>query len=429
MSTYPFIPFKPPVSVTRGEGAYLVMEDGSRILDAAGGAIVTNIGHGRSEVAKAVAKATEEEGYVVPPWHTPSRVRLIERLAANWLPPHLSRVHLACGGSEGVESAMKIAIQHFAAVGRPEKCKIVGRSISYHGTTLATTAVAGHAARKRGLEHVLQSYPSTPTPYPLRCPGNDPAGYYLEAFEATVEAEGPDTIAAFVGEPIVGASGGAIVPPDAYWPGIRELCDRHEILLIADEVMTGFGRTGRTFGYQHWPYAPDILVAGKGIAGGYAPLTGVFATEAVAAPIGETDINVMFHTFAAHPAACAAGDKVLEIMERENLVERAATTGEKLMGALSDAIGDHPNVAEIRGRGLLQGVELVADRDTLEQFPIEDNVTGKLVGECLRRGVFLYGGGTGVVRDIMVIGPPFIIDDDDIDRIVGTLAEAIDAVL
>ena len=429
MSTYPFIPFNPPVSVTRGEGAYLVMEDGSRILDAAGGAIVTNIGHGRSEVAKAVAKATEEEGYVVPPWHTPSRVRLIERLAANWLPPHLSRVHLACGGSEGVESAMKIAIQHFAAVGRPEKCKIVGRSISYHGTTLATTAVAGHAARKRGLEHVLQSYPSTPTPYPLRCPGNDPAGYYLEAFEATVEAEGPDTIAAFVGEPIVGASGGAIVPPDAYWPGIREICDRHEILLIADEVMTGFGRTGRTFGYQHWPYAPDILVAGKGIAGGYAPLTGVFATEAIAAPIGETDINVMFHTFAAHPAACAAGDKVLEIMERENLVERAATTGEKLMGALSDAIGSHPNVAEIRGRGLLQGVELVADRDTLEQFPIEDNVTGKLVGECLRRGVFLYGGGTGVVRDIMVIGPPFIIDDDDIDRIVGALAGAIDAVL
>ena len=429
MSTYPFIPFNPPVSVTRGEGAYLVMEDGSRILDAAGGAIVTNIGHGRSEVAKAVAKATEEEGYVVPPWHTPSRVRLIERLAANWLPPHLSRVHLACGGSEGVESAMKIAIQHFAAVGRPEKCKIVGRSISYHGTTLATTAVAGHAARKRGLEHVLQSYPSTPTPYPLRCPGNDPAGYYLEAFEATVEAEGPDTIAAFVGEPIVGASGGAIVPPDAYWPGIREICDRHEILLIADEVMTGFGRTGRTFGYQHWPYAPDILVAGKGIAGGYAPLTGVFATEAIAAPIGETDINVMFHTFAAHPAACAAGDKVLEIVERENLVERAATTGEKLMGALSDAIGDHPNVAEIRGRGLLQGVELVADRDTLEQFPIEDNVTGKLVGECLRRGVFLYGGGTGVVRDIMVIGPPFIIDDDDIDRIVGALAGAIDAVL
>ena len=429
MSTYPFIPFGHPVSVARGEGAYLVMEDGTRILDAAGGAIVTNIGHGRGEVAKAVAKATEEEGYVVPPWHTPSRVRLIERLAARWLPPHLSRVHLACGGSEGVESAMKIAIQHFAAVGRPEKCKIVGRSISYHGTTLATTAVAGHAARKRGLEHVLQSYPSTPTPYPLRCPGNDPAGYYLEAFEATVEAEGPDTIAAFVGEPIVGASGGAIVPPDAYWPGIREICDRHEILLIADEVMTGFGRTGRSFGYQHWPYAPDILVAGKGMAGGYAPLTGVFATEAIAAPIGETDINVMFHTFAAHPAACAAGDKVLEIMERENLVERAATTGEKLMGALSDAIGDHPNVAEIRGRGLLQGVELVADRDTLEQFPIEDNVTGKLVGECLRRGVFLYGGGTGVVRDIMVIGPPFIIDDDDIDRIVGALAGAIDAVL
>ena len=429
MSNYPFVPGWTPPTVIRGEGAYLVMADGSRILDAAGGAIVTNIGHGRSEVAAAVAEATEHEGYVVPPWLTPSRLRLTERLVADWLPPHLSRIHLTCGGSEGVESAMKIAIQHFAALGRPEKYKIVGRSISYHGTTLGTTALGGHAARKRGLEHVLQSYPSTPTPYPLRCPANDPAGYYLDAFEATVEAEGPDTIAAFVGEPIVGASGGALVPPEGYWPGIRKICDRHDILLIADEVMTGFGRTGRTFGYQHWPCAPDILVAGKGMAGGYAPLTGIFATEAVAAPIAETDIDVMFHTFAAHPAACAAGDKVLDIMARENLVERAATMGEKLMAALTDALGDHPHVAEIRGRGLLQGVELVADRDTLECFPLEDNVTTRLVGACLKRGVFIYGGGTGVVRDVMVIGPPFIIDDNDIDRIVTALAGAIDEVL
>ena len=429
MSTYPFIPFGRPISVTRGEGAYLVMGDGRRILDAAGGAIVTNIGHGRTEVAEVVARATAEEGYVVPPFHTPSRVRLVERLAEHWLPPHLTRIHLACGGSEGVESAMKIAIQHFAAVGRPEKHKVVGRSISYHGTTLATTAVGGHAARKKGLAHALPHYPSTPTPYPLRCPGNDPAGYYLEAFEDTIEAEGPDTIAAFVGEPIVGASGGAIVPPEAYWPGIREICDRHEILLIADEVMTGFGRTGTPFGFQHWPYAPDLLVAGKGMAGGYAPLTGVFATDAVAAPIAATDINVMFHTFAAHPAACAAGDKVLEIMQRERLVERAATMGEKIMAALRDALGEHPHVAEIRGRGLLQGVELVADRDTLERFPREAQVTSRLVGECLERDVFIYGGGTGEVRDIMVIGPPFIIDEGDVARIVDALAGAIDAVL
>ena len=429
MSNYPFIPFGRPISVARSEGAYLVMGDGRRILDAAGGAIVTNIGHGRTEVAEVVAQATAEEGYVVPPFHTPSRVRLVERLAEHWLPPHLTRIHLACGGSEGVESAMKIAIQHFAAVGRPEKHKVVGRSISYHGTTLATTAVGGHAARKKGLAHALQRYPSTPTPYPLRCPGNDPAGYYLEAFEDTIEAEGPDTIAAFVGEPIVGASGGAIVPPEAYWPGVREICDRHEILLIADEVMTGFGRTGTAFGFQHWPYAPDLLVAGKGMAGGYAPLTGVFATDAVAAPIAETDINVMFHTFAAHPAACAAGDKVLEIMQREHLVERAATMGEKLMAALREALGEHPNVAEIRGRGLLQGVELVADRDTLERFPREAQVTSRLVGECLERGVFIYGGGTGEVRDIMVIGPPFIIDEGDIARIVDALSGAIDAVL
>ena len=426
---YPFIASRRSVNVVRAEGAYLFTEDGRRLLDAAGGAIVVNIGHGRKAVADAVAEATEKESYVVPPWLTPSRKRLIERLSADWLPAELSRIHLACGGSEGVESAMKIALQHHCARGQPTKTKIIGRSVSYHGTTLATIAVGGHEARKKGVAHALADYPSAPTPYPLRCPEDDAGRYYVDALEQVIEREGPDTVAAFLAEPISGASGGAIVPPDAYWPGVRELCDRHDIILIVDEVMTGFGRTGLAFGYQHWPIVPDILVAGKGLAGGYAPLVGIFATDAVAEPIAAGGLNVMFHTFGAHPAACAAADKVLEIMTDENLVERAATMGAKLNTDLSAALSNHPNVAEVRGRGLLQGVEIVKNRDTLEQFAIEDNITNKIVGKALELGVFFYGGGTGVVRDVLVMGPPFIIDDADIDKMVTTLIESIDAVL
>ena len=430
MTSYPFVPLgRSNITIDRAEGPHLWMADGTRVLDAAGGAIVTNIGHGRKEVAEAVAEATLREGYVVPPWLTPSRTRLMERLRKDWLPPAFTHTHLTCGGSEGVESAMKIAIQHFAALGRPEKHKVISRSLSYHGTTLATTAVGGHAARRKGLAHTLPAHPVTPTPYPLRCPGNDAGRYYVERLEATIEREGPDTIAAFLGEPVVGASGGALVPPEGYWPGVRELCDQHGILLIVDEVMTGFGRTGARFGYQHWPFEPDLIVAGKGLAGGYAPLTAIFGTAAVAAPIIEAGLNVMFHTFAAHPAACAAADKVLEIMTRERLVERSAKMGAKLQGELRAAFDNHPHVAETRGLGLLIGVEIVQDRGSLALFPEADNITGRVVAEALERGVFLYGGGTGEARDIIVIGPPFTIDDGDVDQIVTTLRAALDAVV
>ena len=427
-SPYPIIPWPLLRKVERAEGAYLYMDDGRRILDAAGGAIVTNIGHGRAEVAQAVAEATQREGYVIPPWLTPSRERLMERLAADWLPAEFTRVHLTCGGSEGIETAMKVALQYHYLRGHPEKSEIVGHSVSYHGTTLATTAVGGHEARKFGLAHALPKYPSSPTPDPLRCPGDDPGSYYVDAFERTIEREGPERVAAFLAEPIIGASGGAIVPPDTYWPAVRRICDANDILLIADEVMTGFGRTGRAFGYQHWPATPDIIVSGKGLTGGYAPLTGIFATDAVVAPLADAGISVMFHTFAAHPGACAAADKVLEIMTREDLVARAARMGDELRGSLSAALSNHPHVAEVRGRGLLIGVEVVKDRATLERFPREDNITARVVDAALTRGVFFYGGGTGAVRDVIVLGPPFTIDGNDVDQMVAALSGAIDDV-
>lgn len=428
---WPFLRTDNP-TIVRAEGVYLHTADGQRLLDAAGGAIVANVGHGRARVAERVAQVTRECTYVVPPWITPSRQSLVETLGRDWLPERLSRIHVTSGGSEAVEAAMKMALQYQAAIGQTERRKIIARSVSYHGTTVATTALSGHPARKRGLEHALVSYPHVATPYPLRCPLGphhpDAGRYYVDALRDTIESEGPDTIAALVAEPITGSSGGAIVPPDIYWPQVRALCDRYGVLLILDEVMTGFGRTGKPFAYQHWPIEPDILVAGKGLAGGYAPIGGVYASEAVGAALGDAGMGVMFHTFGAHPAACAAATEVLQILTEEGLVARAAEMGTRLKQALDEALGEHPHVAEVRGRGLLLAIEVVSDRDSLTHYPEADKVSNRIISHALRKGVFFYGGGTGDVRDIVCMGPPFVIDDEHVDTIVQVLTEALDEV-
>ncbi|MDP6374933.1 MAG: aminotransferase class III-fold pyridoxal phosphate-dependent enzyme [Pseudomonadales bacterium] len=430
---WPFSPGR-SINIVNTEGVYLYTDDGQRLLDAAGGAIVVNVGHGLARVADRVAEATLQTTYVVPPWLTPGRERLANTLTDDWLPQRLSRIHMTSGGSEAVESAIKIALQYHAARGDHARTRILGREISYHGTTLVTMAAGGHEGRKKGFTHALKqsfdTYPKAPTPYPLRCPlGShhpDAGAHYIDATRAVFEAVGAQTIAAFVAEPITGSSGGAIVPPDGYWEGIRALCDEFGVLLIMDEVMTGFGRTGLPFGYQHWDIEPDILVSGKGLAGGYAPLGGVFTREDIGQALDDGGMNVMFHTFGAHPAACAAAAEVLTIMSEDGLVERARTLGEKLERRLNDAFSNHPYVAEVRGRGLLQAIELVEDRDTLEPFAAERNITNRVVGAGLKRGVFFYGGGTGVVRDIVCMGPPFIITEAEIDFMVDTLSAAVD---
>ena len=416
---------RPVATVTRAEGAYLHTADGAALLDAAGGAIVANVGHGRPEVADAMRDAALSCSYAVPPWLTPERERLLERLTQDWLPPHLTRVHLTCSGSEGVETAMKIALQYQAARGKRGKTAIIGRTPSYHGTTLATAAISGHEARKRGLEQALEPYAQVPAPYPLRQSGADIARDCVDALEREVLRLGADSVAALLAEPIVGASGGALVPPDDYWPRVRALCDRHDMLLLSDDVMTGFGRTGAPFGLDHWGVAADVLVAGKGLAGGYAPITGVFATEAVGQALDAAGMNVMFHTFAAHPAACAAADSVLDILAREDLVARAAEVGEQLKAHLTEAFAEHPHVAEVRGRGLLLALEIVAERETLTPFPGADGVTNRVVAAGIRRGVIFYPGGTGTVRDIVALGPPFTIDAKDVERIVDALVGAV----
>jgi adenosylmethionine-8-amino-7-oxononanoate aminotransferase len=418
-----------PLAIERARGCYLYTSDGREILDAAGGAVVANVGHGRREVVEAAAAALERTSFVVPVFATEERLRLVERLRSRWLPAGLTQVYLASGGSESMDAAIRLARQHFVARGEPGRWKIVGRQLSYHGTTLSTLAAGGHEKRRAAFGPLLAEWPKAPACYCLRCPLDlrHPGCQVACAgeLESLLEREGPGSVAAFVAEPVVGSTAGAVVPPAGYWPRIAEICRRHGVLLIADEVITGFGRTGRRFGVEHWDVVPDILVGGKGLAGGYAPLGAVFARREVVEPLAARGEDLMFYTFGGHPAACAAADAVLGIVEREDLVRRAAERGEQLRKALAP-LENHPHVAEVRGQGLLLGVELVADRARLEPFPPEVNLTLRAVTMGLAEGVFFYPGGSGSARDVLVLGPPFVLGDREIERIAEVLPRAID---
>jgi len=421
-----------PLRIARSEGIWLYTDDGQQILDASGGAIVSNIGHGRSEVANAYARELERVSYVIPPFATESRLKLVERLIGSWLPSGLSRVAFTSGGSESVDAALRISRAHFVAKGEPKRWKVIGRELSYHGTTLATLAVGGHQKRRAGFEPWLAEMPKAPACYCWRCPlakAYPGCGVACaDEVEAAIRRAGPETVAAVIAEPIGGSTAGALVPPDEYWPKLAEICKRHGVLLIADEVMTGFGRTGKRFAVDHWGVTPDILVGGKGLTGGYAPMGGIFASEAVVAPIAEQGQEVMFFTYSAHPASCAAADKVLEIMEREHLVERAARMGEVLGKRLSRLL-DHPNVGDVRGRGLLWAVELVADKATKMPFPVATGLTAKVVAAGLSHGIFVYPGGVDPARDVITFGPAFTITEADIDQVGERFERALESAL
>ena len=426
---WPFLKQTWGIEFEKSEGMYLYTKEGQKILDAAGGAIVSNIGYGREDVAEAVADAVKNNSYILPPFLTPEREALLDELREYWLPPHLSRIHLSSGGSEANESAVKLAIQYQASRGKPEKNIILTRSLSYHGTTLNMSGISGHVARKRGLESYVPEPTTIETPYPLRCPlGSfhpDAKDYYLDNLRETIKTLGADKIAALLMEPINGSSGGAITPPEGYWLEAEEILKENDILLIADEVMTGFGRVGSDFASSMYGLKPDILIAGKGMGGGYAAIGGTYSTDKIADSIQKAGYEVMFHTFAALPQSCAASSKVLEILRTEELCERVKPMGDKVLKKLNQRLGQHPHVAEIRGKGLLIGIEIVQNKEDLIPFPEEEKITSQIMQKGLQEGVFLYPGGTGVYRDIICLGPAFIVEDSDIDLMVDVAENSI----
>jgi hypothetical protein len=427
----------PPVAA-RAEGATIWDDQGRPYLDAAGGAIVVNVGHGRRSVADAMA---EQAGRVAYAHGSAFTNEALERYAAELgprLPVDDPAIYPVSGGSEAVETALKLSRAYHLARGDADRLVVFSRWGSYHGNTIGALDLSGRKTLRRPYEGWLGRFRHLSAAYPYRA--DDPGANALATTEELVaeldraiESAGPGTVAAFVAEPIVGATLAAAVPPDGYWPAVVEVCRRHGVLLIVDEVMTGFGRTGRWFGVDHWGVRPDILVAAKGATSGYWPFGFVAASAAVFDAVSAPGAGFVHgFTYSHHAVGAAVAREILRILEAEDLVAASASKGLRLRGLLDERLADHPNVGEIRGRGLMLGIELVADRETRAPFPRSARLTEGIIRAARADGLLLYSGtglANGVDGDSILLGPPFIVTDDELVRIAGGLAAALDIAL
>ena len=430
------------VIYVRGHGVMLQDIDGHEYIDGLSGLWNVNVGHGRAELAEAAAAQMTELAYCsgfVGSSNIPS-ITLADRLLE--LTDHTMRaVFLTSGGAEANESAFKTARFYWKARGQPDKVKIIARDQAYHGLTLQTMSATGMG---RGywkmFEPRVPGFVHIPTCYPYRQqdvkPGESAGQAAARGLEEAILREGPDTVAAFVGEPIHGA-GGVFYPTDDYWPRVRDICTRHDVLLIADEIITGFCRTGRWFGLSHWHVTPDILSFAKGVTSGYLPLGGIMVTgpiKNVMDSVKPDDRWMHAYTNSGHPTCCAVALKNIEILQREQLCEHAATMGARLQAGLTAAFGDQPHTGDIRGgKGLLAAVEFVEDRATQKNFPDRLKIAARLKVEMMKRGVITRTrpavGAHPASGDILFFAPPLIITEAEVDRLVSVARDAVKVVL
>ena len=424
---------EPPVAV-EAHNSTIRAADGREYLDAAGGAIVVNVGHGRAEIARVMADQAARLAYAHGSAFTTEPVESYAAEIGPHLPVDDPAIYPVSGGSEAIETALKLARAYHLANGDRDRWIVVARWGSYHGNSLGALDLSGRKPLRRPYEGWLGRFRHVSAAYPYRAgiAGSNALGSADELaaeLDRLIASAEPDTVAAFVAEPIVGATLAAVEPPDGYWPAIAEVCRSHGVLLIADEVMTGFGRTGRWFGLDHWAVRPDILVAAKGATSGYWPYGFVAATGRIHDTVRAAGPFVHGFTYSHAPVGAAVAREVLRILERERLVEASAEKGERLRALLQTRIGTHQHVGEVRGRGLLVGVELVADRETREPFPRAARVTETIVAAAQERGVLLYSGtgvADGVDGDTILLGPPFVITDDELTRIADVVAESVE---
>lgn len=418
--------------VSHGEGCYLWDTEGRRYLDACGGAMVVNIGHGVAEVTEAMREQLGRVAFVHRGQFTNTPVQHLASLVADLAPGDLDALFPVSGGSEAVETAIKLAHKYHRDRGHPEKRRVVARWQSYHGNTLGALSASGFSARRAQYASLLLDFPHIAPMYCYRCPfGRTPANCGLpcaDDLERVIRQEGAHTISAFIAEPLVAAAGGAPVPPRDYFPRIREICTRHDVLFISDEVVTGFGRTGRPFAIQHWNVVPDLMIVAKGMSSGYAPLAGVIARRGIVETIRETS-GLFSHgyTYGGNPVGAAAGVAVLEYLAKHRLIERAAAGGAYLHERLA-TLRAHPSVGDVRGLGLLAGVEFVRDQATKEPFPPSVGYGAAVVQEAMSRGLLVYpGAGTvdGVAGEHILLAPPFIVTHEEIDTIVHLLDQTL----
>ncbi len=415
----------PQLMFSRGRSSTLFDLEGRPFLDAMAGLWNVNVGYGRNELAEAAAEQMRELPFSSAYGafgHAPG-VLLAARLA-DLAPGSLGVTFFASGGGEANDTAYKLARLYWKLRGQPQKVQIVARMRGYHGLTYGATSATGLPVFWEGIGPLAPGFLHAPAPHPYRYEGEGSPGQgYATALERVIEEAGPETVAAVVAEPVQGA-GGAIVPPPDYFPRVREICDRNQVLLIADEVITGFGRTGRWFGIEHYGVTPDLLVFAKGVTSGYLPLSGVLMTHGVHETLRELH-GILPHgfTYSGHPTACAVALRNLRIIEEEGLVERARALGEVLRPAL-EGLGRHAMVGDVRSLGLVAGVELVRDRDTREPFEPAAGMARRVMLAAMEEGVLVRA----LSGDVLALSPPLVITEAELARVVDTLDRAIERV-
>ncbi len=426
-----------PVAV-RASGLVITDRQGREYLDASGGAAVSCLGHGHPEVVAAIKAQLDAVDYAHTSFFTTEVAEQLAEQLVRDAPEGISHAYFVSGGSEAVEAALKMARQFFIEVGQQQRRHFIARRQSYHGNTLGALAVGGNAARRRQFAPLLidVTHVSACYEYRGREPGESPEDYghrLVAELASAIDRLGGENVIAFVAETVGGATAGAITPVPGYLQGVRELCTRHGILLILDEVMCGMGRTGTLHACSAEGVVPDLLIVAKGLGGGYQPIGAVLAQARIVDAFANGSGAFQHgHTYLGHPAACAAALAVQRVIARDRLVERARSQGLALRERLHGAFGDHPNVGDIRGRGLFQAIELVADRATREPFDPAHRLHARIKAQAMANGLMVYPmGGTidGIRGDHVLIAPPFTVTDRDLDRIVERLAAATAAAL
>ncbi|WMD23162.1 aspartate aminotransferase family protein [Achromobacter seleniivolatilans] len=427
----------PPVA-QRGQGVWLYDQSGRAYLDGSGGAAVSCLGHNHPDVQAAMHAQIDALAYAHTSFFTTEPAEALAARLVEDAPAGTSHAYFVSGGSEAIEAALKMARQYFVEIGQPERRHIVARKQSYHGNTLGALAVGGNAWRRAQfapllipVEHVTPCYAyrdqradETPEQYGARL---------AQELDQTFERLGSHTVMAFVAEPVVGATSGAVTAVPGYFRRIREVCDRHGVLLIADEVMCGMGRTGTLYAVEQEDVVPDLITIAKGLGGGYQPIGAVMAQQRIVEAMQQgSGFFQHGHTYLGHAMACAASLAVQNVIRRDNLLERVRTQGAGLRARLEQALGQHPHVGDIRGRGLFMGVELVQDRATKQTFDPALTLHARIKRQAMAQGLMVYPmGGTidGRQGDHVLLAPPFIISDDELDQLTVRLTGAIDAAI
>ncbi|MGE5849057.1 MAG: aspartate aminotransferase family protein [Candidatus Methylomirabilota bacterium] len=423
--------------ITRGKGVYIYDREGREYLDAVGGIAVVNVGHGVPEIIAAMTEQAQRVAFVSGGAFANEPAQALAEELATWAPAGMRHVLLLAGGSEATETAMKLARQYHLERGKAGKYRVISRWISYHGNTIGALSMSGRTAWRREFAPYLQHFPKIHPPYCYRCPyGKTYPSCQVacaDDLERVITLEGPDSIAAFIAEPVIGTSAAGVTPPPEYYPRIREICDRHDVLFIADEVITGIGRTGKNFGIEHWGVVPDMITTAKALSSGYAPLAAVIVHDRVYDAIAQGSARTtQGFTYSGHPVSTAVGLAVLKYLKAHDLVANAGRIGRILLERL-DALKRFSIVGDVRGLGLFVGVEFVADQATRRPFPPEAGVTRRIVEATLEQGVVVVPGMSGLIDgvagDHIQISPPYIFTEANVEQLVGALEVAIQKVM